>query len=60
MNNINEEEVYEFHATITSCNYYNDETMWGVYKFNTTDDIPFYTKPANEYLFDDEINENKK
>ena len=53
------EDIIEFNALITYCRYYNDSTMWGVYGFETKDDIPFFQKVSNDCLFDDEIEEMK-
>ena len=40
----NDNEQYVFNVVITDCRYYNEDSGWGVYKFSTEDDIPYYVK----------------
>ncbi len=40
----NDNEQLVFNLIITDCRYYNEESGWGVYKFSTEDDIPYYVK----------------
>lgn len=32
---------FEFDATITFCRFYNPDSMWGVYRFSTEHDLPY-------------------
>lgn len=53
---MDEDEIYKFTAIITYEQYYSDDSIWGVFGFSTTDDIPFFTKPTKAF---DPFGDNK-
>lgn len=49
-NYISDDEILEFKASVVFERYYNPDTMWGVYNFSTTDDIPYYVSNNNTLI----------